>query len=231
MNIKEFELALLRYNIELSDQQLEQFEKYYEFLIQENQKYNLTAITHKDEVFSKHFYDSLLILIDRDFSGTLVDVGSGAGFPSIPLKILRPDLEIIIIEPLLKRIKFLNELTDLLGLHGVSCLHVRAEDYAYKHKDEYDFVVSRAVANLPILSELCLPLVKKDGYFIALKGIKGLEELDLAEGAISKLAGKIERWTKHNYADQTRINIYIKKINKTPRGYPRKFSLMKKKPL
>lgn len=231
MKTADFKAALKKYDIEISDYQMKQFENYYKFLIKENEKFNLTAITDKEEVYSKHFYDSLIVMIDRDFFGSLVDVGAGAGFPSIPLKIMNPSLEVVIVEPLLKRVRFLNELTDVLGLKNVTCVNERAEDYALAHKDEYDFVVSRAVSNLPILCELCLPLVKVDGYFVALKGAKGLEEMELASNAINKLSAKVEKWTKHNYHDQTRINIYLKKLYKTPRGFPRKFTQIKKKPL
>ena len=171
MNREEFIKALLEKGIELTDKQLDQFEKYYELLVEWNEKMNLTAITNKEDVYLKHFYDSLTPSFDFEFKDqSLCDIGAGAGFPSIPLKIVYPDLKITIVDSLSKRITFLNHLTKELGLSHVKAVAARAEEYAIDHRESFDIVSARAVARLNILDELCLPLTKVGGYFITLKG-------------------------------------------------------------
>ncbi|MCD7950022.1 MAG: 16S rRNA (guanine(527)-N(7))-methyltransferase RsmG [Erysipelotrichaceae bacterium] len=234
MNQKQFINELKKENISLTDKQLEQFEVYYQTLIEWNQKMNLTAITDKEDVYLKHFYDSLTISFDQHFNNqSLCDVGSGAGFPSIPLKIVYPHLKITIIDSLQKRITFLEHLVNLLDLKDVKLIHARAEEYAKSHRECFDYVTARAVARLDILDELCLPLVKVGGEFIALKGLKGEEELLEAEMGIEKLGGRISLETEFTLSDESdyRYNLYIEKVKKTPLKYPRSFSQIKKKPL
>ncbi|MCD7839485.1 MAG: 16S rRNA (guanine(527)-N(7))-methyltransferase RsmG [Erysipelotrichaceae bacterium] len=234
MNQKQFINELKKENITLTDKQLQQFELYYQTLIEWNQKMNLTAITKKEDVYLKHFFDSLTISFYHQFDNqTLCDVGAGAGFPSIPLKIVYPNLKITIIDSLNKRINFLEHLVDVLDLKDVTLIHARAEEYGKTHRECFDIVTARAVARLDVLDELCLPLVKVDGEFIALKGLKGEEELLEAEIGMEKLGGQIameEEFTLSNDNDH-RYNLYIKKVKKTPNKYPRSFGQIKKKPL
>lgn len=234
MNREEFIKALLEKGIELTDKQLDQFEKYYELLVEWNEKMNLTAITNKEDVYLKHFYDSLTPSFDFEFKDqSLCDIGAGAGFPSIPLKIVYPDLKITIVDSLSKRITFLNHLTKELGLSNVKAVAARAEEYAIDHRESFDIVSARAVARLNILDELCLPLTKVSGYFITLKGRIADIELEEAMKGIETLGGKVENkvgFTLSSLDDQ-RCNIYIKKEKSTPKKYPRAFGQIKKKPL
>ncbi|MCD8027474.1 MAG: 16S rRNA (guanine(527)-N(7))-methyltransferase RsmG [Erysipelotrichaceae bacterium] len=234
MNQKQFINELKKENITLTDKQLQQFELYYKTLIEWNQKMNLTAITKKEDVYLKHFFDSLTISFYHHIDNqTLCDVGAGAGFPSIPLKIVYPNLKITIIDSLNKRITFLEHLVDVLNLEDVTLVHGRAEEYGKTHRECFDIVIARAVARLDILDELCLPLVKVGGEFVALKGLNGEEELLKAEIGIEKLGGQIvleEEFTLSNDNDH-RYNLYIKKVSKTPHQYPRSFGQIKKKPL
>ena len=231
MNINEFKEALLNKGLAISDYQLNQFIQYYEFLCDYNNKVNLTAITTEADVFSKHFYDSLLVMFDIPLEGTMVDVGAGAGFPSVPLKILNPELKLVLLEPINKKAEFLRQLVEKLKLDNVEVRCERSEDFALNNLDKFDLVVSRAVANLVVLTELCLPLVKVGGLFCALKGSNGLVELSEGKKAISILGGGDVKTFKHSYQEQTRINIYVKKLKETPKGYPRSFAKIKKKPL
>ena len=212
MNREEFIKALLEKGIELTDKQLDQFEKYYELLVEWNEKMNLTAITNKEDVYLKHFYDSLTPSFDFDFNNqSLCDIGAGAGFPSIPLKIVYPDLKITIVDSLSKRITFLNHLVKELELDNVKAIAARAEEYAVNNREAFDIVTARAVARLNILDELCLPLVKPNGYFITLKGAQGTLELEECKQGISKLGGKVENiqaFTLPGHDDQ-RCYIYI----------------------
>ncbi len=230
MKISEFKDKLSEHNINLNNEQLEMFKKYSNFLREYNQKVNLTAITEEREIYSKHFYDSALVLFDKEFEGSLIDVGTGAGFPGVVLKILKPNLSVTLLEPIGKRAVFLNELTKLLEL-DIEVVSLRAEEYVKDKRETFDFVVSRAVANLPVLSELCLPLVKIGGYFCALKGKNVDQELVLAKKAIETLGGEYQEQFHHTYDDQTRYNLFIKKINKTNDKYPRNYGAIKKKPL
>ncbi len=234
MNQTQFINELQKNNINLTDKQLQQFETYYQTLIEWNQKMNLTAITDKEEVYLKHFYDSLTISFNQHFDHqSLCDVGAGAGFPSIPLKIVYPNLKITIIDSLNKRITFLNHLVKVLDLKDVELIHGRAEEYAINHRECFDIVTARAVARLNILAELCIPLVKIGGEFIALKGLKGEEELLEAEMGMEKLGGQITMETEITLSDDNdyRYNLYIEKTKKTPNKYPRSYSQIKKKPL
>ena len=224
MNLKEL-------NIELTFEQQELFRKYYEFLIQENKKYNLTAITDEEEVYYKHFYDSLTLiktnLIKEGVS--LCDIGSGAGFPGIPLKIIYPNLKLTIVESQTKKTEFLKKLVNFLELDNVEIINKRAEEYA--HTKYFDVVTARAVADLSILNELCLPLVKKGGYFLAMKGNYD-EELKRTLNGINILGGKlIEVLSFELPKKMGKRNLIIIKKEKMVQGYPRAFSQIKKKPL
>lgn len=215
-------------NIELTDKQYEQFQIYYDVLIEWNEKMNLTALTEEHDVFVKHFFDSIcLIKAVQLNSQSILDVGSGAGFPSIPLKIIYPDLKITIIDALNKRIKFLDELTNALQI-DVELIHGRAEEYKRKHC--FDLVTARAVANLSMLSELCIPFVKMNGLFLAMKGPKLQEELNDGS-AITVLGGKIIDDIEYLVDSQERHILVVQKITKTEKKYPRKFSQIKNNPL
>lgn len=204
---------------------------YYDFLISENEKYNLTAITKKEDVYQKHFYDSLVLakylpLKDK----TLLDVGAGAGFPSVPLKIVEPSLKVTIIDALNKRIHFLSQLKTLLGLDDIKAIHGRAEEH--EHKNHYDIVTSRAVAKMNILTELCLPFVKVGGYFIAYKSMHYQDELEEAKPAIRRLCGQLEKIIPYDVSDdQSHVLIIIKKTKTTDALFPRAYAKIKKQPL
>lgn len=234
MNQEQFIEVLKEKGIILTDTQLQQFELYYQTLVEWNEKMNLTAITQKEDVYLKHFYDSLTISFDYDFKDqSLCDIGAGAGFPSIPLKIVYPDLKVTIVDSLTKRITFLKHLSQVLNLSDVEAISARAEEYALSHRESFDIVSARAVARLNILDELCLPLVKVGGYFITLKGLKAKEELAEARQGIVKLGGKVIKEVDFTLTDESdhRSNIYICKEKKTPIQYPRPFGKIKKKPL
>ncbi|MDD3809016.1 MAG: 16S rRNA (guanine(527)-N(7))-methyltransferase RsmG [Erysipelotrichaceae bacterium] len=234
MDQNTFVEKLAQRGIELTPEQLDQFEKYYDILVEWNQKMNLTAITDKEAVYLKHFYDSLTIAFDFDFTNQkIVDVGAGAGFPSIPLKIAFPQLEVTIVDSLSKRITFLEHLFKELNLDKVKAVAARSEDYASGHCEQADIVMARAVARLNILDELCLPLVKVGGHFLSLKGRQVNEEIEEARHGITVLGGEIDSVVEFNLANQDdlRGNIIIKKIKATPSKYPRQFGQIKKKPL
>lgn len=196
---EDFFSILEKHGIVLSNRQIEQFEVYAQMLVEWNQKMNLTAITDLDEIYEKHFLDSILPSFDVPLKGSFCDVGAGAGFPSIPLKIVYPDLKITIVETLGKRITFLNALCEKLELKDVECVHARAEEYAKDHREYFDIVSARAVANLTMLSELCIPLVKIGGIFLSLKGANAQEEYDKAKKAISLLGCKENKEMKNTY--------------------------------
>ena len=233
MNELEFIKQLETKGITLTPQQVNQFKQYFKILVEWNEKMNLTAITDEEGVYLKHFYDSLTIAFDFDFTDqNIVDVGAGAGFPSVPLKIVYPELKITIVDSLTKRITFLNHLFKELNLSNCQAISARAEDYAKDHRQKCDIVMARAVARLNILDELCLPLVKVGGYFLALKGLKATEELEEAGKGIVLLGGQVEKsidFTLTN--DNHRSNIIIKKVRATPAKYPRMFGKIKKQPL
>jgi len=182
-----------KYNFTLTDKQVEQFEVYMNFLLEENEKYNLTAITDKTEVVIKHFIDSVLPVAEIEKFSSVIDVGTGAGFPGVPLKILRPDIKLTLLDSLQKRINFLNNLLLKLGINDVKTIHSRAEDYAIKTRETYDFAVSRAVANVSTLSEYLIPYVKVGGKVIMYKGVTAEEELLNGKKAIQTLGGIVEK--------------------------------------
>lgn len=224
--------ALGKQGIVLNDQQQQQFDEYAQMLVEWNKKMNLTAITEIDEIYEKHFLDSLLPSFDMEINGSFCDVGAGAGFPSIPLKIVYPQLKVTIVETLGKRITFLNALCEKLGLKDVVLVHARAEDYAKEHRESFDIVSARAVANLPMLSELCIPLVKLNGTFLALKGASGDKEYENAKHAIETLGCKLKQRDEKALSDGSkRINFGFVKVKKTPKAYPRAFAKIKKNPL
>ena len=221
--------------LSFTEQQLEQFTQYYELLVETNKVMNLTAITEPEEVAVKHMIDSLLAY-DEDMSGkTLADVGTGAGFPGVPLKIYCPELKVTLIDSLGKRLKFLQQVIDTLGLKYIRCEHLRAEDAGKnsKHREKYDLVTARAVARLSVLAEYCLPLVKKGGRFIALKGSKYAEEIQEGTQAVQILGGKIisAEPVKLPGLDDGRAIIKIGKTKTTPAQYPRKAGTPEKQPL
>lgn len=222
-------------NLSFTSEQLEQFSKYYELLVETNKVMNLTAITEPEDVAVKHMIDSLLAFDSAMAGKTLVDVGTGAGFPGVPLKIYCPQLKVTLIDSLGKRLRFLEQVIAELGLKGIRCEHLRAEDAGRnkKHREQYDFVTARAVARLSVLSEYCLPLAKKGGEFIALKGSKFTSEIEEGEAAVKILGGKIisAEPVKLPGLDDGRAIIKIAKIKNTPVQYPRKAGTPEKQPL
>ena len=232
MNFKE---DLKKLNIELTNEAFLNFEEYYKFLVEYNEHVNLTAITDYDGVYYKHFYDSLTLSLALDVTKpiNLVDVGAGAGFPSIPNAIVFNNLNVTIIDALNKRINFLNELIANLKLNNAKALHARAEEYAAFHREEADVVTARAVARLNILAELCIPLVKVGGLFVAMKSVESEQEFLEAKGAIKTLGAEHLKTISVELPNQMghREILVFKKVNKTPSKYPRQFSQIKNKPL
>lgn len=231
--------GLSEVGISLSDNQLEQFYQYYELLIEWNKVMNLTAITELDEVLSKHFVDSMTLIKAVNDIGekeiSVIDVGTGAGFPGIPLKIAFPKLKITLLDSLNKRIKFLDEVIAQLGLKDIRTIHGRAEDFGKntEYREKYDLCVSRAVANAATLSEYCLPFVKVGGTFIPYKSGKIDEELDNGKKAIRTFGGEIKEVVRFQLksADADRALVIIQKMDKTPKKYPRKAGLPSKEPI
>ena len=238
MTPEEFQSELKKRDIPITEAKMRQFERYLELLQEWNEKINLTAITQREEVYLKHFYDSLTAGLYVDFSKgvhSLCDVGSGAGFPSIPLKIIYPELQITIVDSLKKRITFLEEIVKELGLSGVSLYHDRAETFGQnkQFRASFDFVTARAVARMSVLAELCLPLLKKQGTFIAMKAAHAPEELDEARSAIGKLGGKVRETYSFELPEEAgeRNIILIDKKKETPNKYPRRPGTPNKSPL
>lgn len=231
MNKEQFKEELKKLNIELTKRQEQQLEKYYELLIEENKKTNLTRITQKDEVYLKHFYDSLTItkVIDLNQNLSLIDIGTGAGFPGLVLKIVFPTLNITLLDSLNKRIEFLNKVIKELNLKNIKTVNSRIEDY---QKETFDIVTSRAVAKTNILLELSCKLPKTNGYFIFLKA-NIEEELKESQNAIKELNLTIEKKETFNLPieNSQRTILKIKKISPIPTKYPRNFAKIKKKPL
>lgn len=242
--LSNFKKDLEELHIILSSGQLDQFLQYYEMLIEKNKVMNLTAITEFDEVMKKHFVDSLSLVNVFDLNGSfsLIDVGTGAGFPGIPLKIVFPDLKVTLLDSLQKRVGFLQEVIEKLGLTRIEAVHGRAEDFAKPEqmREKFDLCVSRAVANLSVLSEYCLPYVKVGGKFISYKSDKvSMEseqhktEIERAEHAISVLGGKLIEQKEFTLpsSDIYRNLVVIEKCRPTPKQYPRKAGTASKKPL
>ncbi|MBO8164802.1 MAG: 16S rRNA (guanine(527)-N(7))-methyltransferase RsmG [Brevibacillus sp.] len=237
MSKEQFALRLAERGIALEPGQMEQFDTYYRLLVEWNNKMNLTAITDEDEVYLKHFYDSLTAAFFVSLAGinNLADIGSGAGFPSLPLKICFPHLQVTIIDSLQKRIGFLELLTKELGLDGVTAVHARAEDAGHdpQLRETFELVTARAVARLNVLAEYCLPFVRVGGYFLAMKGANISFELNEAKQAIKKLGGKTDRLESFELPDGAgeRNIVIIEKVTSTARAYPRKAGVPAKKPL
>ena len=234
MIISEFIEELKKLNIEPTDKQLDQLDKYYKLLIKYNKIMNLTGITEENQVYLKHFYDSLTIakVIDLKQEETLCDIGTGAGFPGIVLKIIFPNLKITLIDSLNKRIEFLKIVIEELDLNNIEAIHTRAEEYAKKNIEKFDVVTSRAVAPLNILLELSIPLLKINKYFISYKGNISREIIE-SKNSLEILKSKIEKIEEFNLPieNSKRTIIKIKKNNKKNKKYPRKFSDIKKMPL
>ena len=229
----DFNVELKKLNIECTSDILNKFELYYNKLIEVNSYMNLTAITEHDQVYLKHFYDSLTIrLAIKGSNFNLLDVGAGAGFPSVPLAITDNNINVTIIDSLNKRINFLNDLVKYINIDNVKAIHARAEDYIKDNREKFDYVTARAVARLNVLTELCIPYVKLGGYFVALKG-NDTFEIDEASNAIKELGGKIEKVISFDLPDEAgqRNIVLIKKIKETPKKYPRMFKTIKEKPL
>lgn len=238
----EYDVSILKegcekLGIQLNDRQVEQFLIYYEFLVEKNKVMNLTGITDYREVVQKHFIDSLSLVYAADIMKleSMIDVGTGAGFPGVPLKIAFPHLKVVLLDSLNKRILFLNELIDKLRLENITAIHGRAEDAARKkeYRESFDICVSRAVANLSSLSEYCIPFVKKNGFFVSYKSINIDNEINDAKKALFLLGGKCVDKKEFYLPDSDigRSLIVIKKEKTTPSKYPRKAGLPSKEPL
>lgn len=239
MEQSEFNNLMIYYakkmNLLFNEEQLKRFYKYMNLLIEWNKKINLTAIVEPEEIILKHFIDSLTINSYIDKNQTLVDVGTGSGFPGIPIKIYRPDLKVVLVDSLNKRVNFLNEVINQLNLKDIETVHSRIEDFGKnsKYRESFDIVTARAVANLSVLSEYLVPLAKIDGKCICMKGNEILEECNNAKKAIKILGGiilKIDKFTLPE-SDITRNIIVLQKTNKTPNKYPRKAGIPNKEPL
>lgn len=211
---------------------IEQFKTYAKLLQSWNEKMNLTAITEEEEVIEKHFWDCTISLKNKQVEGSWADVGSGAGFPGMVWKIMKPDLKMTLIEPTGKRCLFLSKVIEELSLKNIVVENARAEEYVLQHREVFDGVTARAVSNLSLLSELCAPLIKEGGYFLPLKGKQGMEELASSKNAFEKLGLKLEESQEEELdSGDKRVNLLIKKIKATPLKYPRNYGQMKKKPL
>lgn len=224
-------------DIEISEKQCNQFFIYYEMLVEKNKVMNLTGITDFEEVVTKHFVDSISLVksVDVNSFQTMIDVGTGAGFPGIPIKIMFPELKITLMDSLNKRILFLNEVISRLELDNIELIHGRAEDTARdkNYREKFDLCVSRAVANISTLSEYCLPFVKKNGIFVCYKAGNSLDEIETGKNAIKILGGEIEKVIDFNLPDTdiSRKIINIQKRNITPKRYPRKAGTPSKEPI
>ena len=234
-NLTTLENGCKELGIELNQKQKDQFIQFYEYLVEKNKVMNLTGITEFEEVLTKHFLDSLSCVkaVDMTKVKTIMDIGTGAGFPGVPLKIAFPHLEACLLDSLKKRVNFLEESFALLGLEGIKAIHGRAEEYAKnkEYREKYDLCVSRAVSNLATLSEYCLPYVKTGGAFISYKSGEVDEEATQAKRAIYLLGGEVKDIYKFDLFDQKRSFVVIEKERKTPKAYPRKAGTPTKEPL
>lgn len=234
MNRELFLNGLKKLNIEITDIQTEQFEKYSDLLKEWNEKINLTAITDDDGISIKHFLDCILLLkyIDIPENASVADIGTGAGFPGLPVKIMRSDVSLCLVDSLNKRINFLNEVKTQLGLDDVQCIHSRAEELARKreYREKFDFVLSRAVANMTVLCEYCLPFLRVGGIFVALKSSEIKEETEEALSMIGNLGGKVKEIISAPLpeSDITRSLVVIEKVRETPKSFPRSSKRIKK---
>ena len=218
---------------DLNDKQIEKFKTYFDLLIEWNNKINLTSIVEENEVITKHFADSLSILKYIKNNSKIIDVGTGAGFPGIPLKISNNTLEITLLDSLNKRINFLNLIIEKLNLENIETIHGRAEDFGHdiKHREKYDYAVCRAVAKLNVLAEYMLPYLKVGGTFICMKGPNIEEEIEIAQKALKILCGKIEKIESFELEGNQRNIIIIKKEKNTPKNFPRKSGVPSKQPI
>lgn len=232
MRINELSEICENNGLNLDSAQLRQLETYMNLLTEWNEKINLTAITEPEEIIEKHFYDCILPLSEGKISGRTADVGSGAGFPGLVWKIVRPDLDVVLIEPTGKRCTFLNTVIRELGLSGIEAVNERSEDYVRGNRESFDTVTARAVANLRVLSELCVPLVKKGGVFVPMKGSAAEEEAKAAVHAMKILGASLESVQKTSLPNgDPRINLFYRKTANTPPEYPRNYGRIKKQPL
>ncbi len=227
-----------QYGISIADDQVQKFKQYFDLLIKWNEKINLTTITQYDDVIKKHFLDSCLLLkefpISFFYNKKIIDVGTGAGFPGIPLSIMLPDTDFVLVDSLKKRIDFLKEIIEVLNLKNVDLIHGRAEDLGQnqKYREQFDICVSRAVAALPLLLEYCSPFIKKDGFLYLYKSKKVIQEVQKSENALNLLNCVIQDTvTLVDEEDYLRYLVGIKKVDHTPKKYPRKAGKPKKKPL
>ena len=237
MKPEEFYVHLADLGFPLTDRQKEQYERYFELLVEWNEKINLTAITDKDEVYLKHFYDSIAPILQGLIENQpirLLDIGAGAGFPSLPMKILFPELDVTIIDSLNKRINFLHLLAEELGLSGVHFYHGRAEDFAQDKafRAQFDLVTARAVARMQVLSELTIPYLKVGGRLLALKASNAPEELEEAKNALNIIFSKVEDNLQYELPNgDPRYITVVEKKKETPNKYPRKAGMPNKRPL
>ena len=233
--IPDFELSCAEFNsvgLTLSREQYDKLRIYSKFLVEYNEKVNLTAIKEPMEILRKHFIDSIMVtkFTDIPLNSTIIDVGTGAGFPSVPIKIYRPDVKITLLDSLNKRVDFLKQLCEKLEIDA-EFIHGRAEDFSNKveYREKFDYSCARAVANMSLLSELCIPFVKINGSFLAMKGPN--EDISLGANAVNILGGCIEKETEYKLFDESRKIVIVKKISQTPPKYPRNSSQIKKKAL
>ena len=231
MTIEELSENCAKRGIILTEEMKAQLLRYADLLREWNEKMNLTAITQREEVIEKHFYDCLLPLSVINKDASICDVGSGAGFPGLVWKIALPSCHMTLLEPTGKRCTFLKAVIADLGLEQIEVVNARAEDFAASHRQVFDVVTARAVANLQLLSELCVPLLKKGGVFLAMKGAKGQEEAEAAVHAMHELGCKLEEIMMENLPSGDRVNLVYRKEADTPMKYPRNYGQMKKKPL
>ena len=234
MKINEFIESIKQLGINITDDMINKLNKYYEMLISWNEKINLTSITQKEEVYLKHFYDSLTLIKSYDLTKNIsvCDVGTGAGFPGLVLKVVFPNLNVTLVDALNKRVKFLNEVIKELNLKNIVAVHQRAEEFAKENREKFDIVTSRAVAKLNVLNELCLPMVKINGYFIPMKA-NIEDEINLSKKSLQELNYTIDEVISFTLPKENSIRnlIKIKKIGKIKEKYPRNFDKIKKNPL